>query len=70
MMAGKNASVMNAVMTSLRNTGSAHTAVREGIATHAEKHRTAMHEAREKLAREAKVNAGIARANSQVHGTS
>lgn len=66
-MPPKNAAAMNALMEALRRTATAHEDVRQGIATHAEKHRASMHEAREKMAREAKINEGIARANSSLY---
>lgn len=65
-MPPKNAVIVNALMTALRKTTSAHNAVKEGIATHAEKHRVALHESREKMARDARIADGAKRANGQL----
>jgi hypothetical protein len=69
MMDNRTSVAMNALLASLRTTVTAHDAVRQGIATHAERHRAAMHAEREKMAREAKINEGIVRANTQLFGT-
>lgn len=50
----------------VRDVISARTAIRLGIATHAEKHAEAIREARREVTRQDAINAGIERATSQV----
>lgn len=47
---------------------SAHQAIRDGIATHAEKHESAIDARRRKLEEDARIANGIAAANAKVHG--
>lgn len=68
-MADLNLPKMTDLSNAIRKTLSAHRAVLEGIATHAERHRAALEAARHEAEQQAKIKEGIKRQNAQLHAT-
>lgn len=65
-MARSNIPVHTNVKAALRDIISAHQAILDGIATHAEKHRLIVDARREEVRRQDAINAGIAKQSGQV----
>lgn len=65
-----NQRVLSELKVSLQKTISAHEAIKQGIATHAEKRRALQQEARHAADRQARITEGAAKQNAQVRAAS
>lgn len=64
------AKALSDLQESVRNVISAHEAIKQGIATHAEKRRALQQEARHAADRRARISEGAAKQNAQVRAAS